>query len=78
MNPKSISLTYGPSSYALTRKGNHFSRRKIYVLSEMKEIIKQYGLYPSDYIAPTYIEMQLWEIPEKSDLIERKINKIYG
>lgn len=58
--PKSVSFTYGTSNFALSRRDYHPTRRKIYLINEIEDIINQYGLIPNDHY-PSCLEMQVWD-----------------
>lgn len=58
-----ISFTYGLSYYALQRKDNHPTRRKLYMLDEINDIINEYGLIPYNQYTDDhmFVELQVWE-----------------
>lgn len=56
-----ISFTYCDSFLAYSRKDAHPTRRKIFTIFEIDEVIRNYGadFQKGDYMA--FIEMQLWD-----------------
>lgn len=60
-DPKTLSFTYGTSYYAFTRKDGHPTKRKLYMLSEIEDIINTYGIVPYDGDSPLCVEMQVWD-----------------
>ena len=60
-NEKTVSFTYGNAAVAFYRKDKHPTKRKVYTLNEIIEIINQYGLNIEYEDRKSFIEMQLWD-----------------
>lgn len=60
-DPKTLSFTYGTSYYTFTRKDGHPTKRKLYMINEIEDIINTYGMIPYDGDSPLCVEMQVWD-----------------
>ncbi|MCX8131612.1 MAG: hypothetical protein N3I35_16150 [Clostridia bacterium] len=60
-DPKTITFTYCDSFHAFKRKDDHFTKRKVYTIYEIDEVIDRCGWNFGEKKIPYYIEMQVWD-----------------
>ena len=74
LDPETTSLTYPDSFIALSRDDKPYYN-KVFLLSEMSELVTRFGIPENDHVVPyerywetdfeLYIEVQLWDLPPR-------------